>query len=139
MEKLSLIVLADDDIIANQLHKMIIEEMELATRVEIVSDGENALELIKNYYSENAVSGGDVLLMMDLNMPGMDAFDFLDALGKDLFNLKNMHTVLISSYMSPKDKEKAQKYPLLDIISKPLTRERLYKLAEDVYARKIMT
>jgi CheY-like chemotaxis protein len=137
MRKLSRILLVDDDGISNHLHKMLIEDLSIAEKVEVAYDGEEALKLIENGYAEDANNKNDILVLMDINMPGMDAFDFLTIFQSRQERFKNLHIVLLSSSLNFIDKEKAREYQVLDFMVKPLTEEKLEKIVDEISSKKI--
>jgi YesN/AraC family two-component response regulator len=129
--------LVDDDGISNHLHKMLIEDLSIAEKVEVAYDGEEALKLIENGYAEDANNKNDILVLMDINMPGMDAFDFLTIFQSRQERFKNLHIVLLSSSLNFIDKEKAREYQVLDFMVKPLTEEKLEKIVDEISSKKI--
>jgi CheY-like chemotaxis protein len=139
MKKLSRILLVDDDGISNHLHKMLIDDLALAEKVEVATDGEEALEMIENYHKELPNNKKDILVLMDINMPGMDAFDFLTIFQHRQERFKNLHIVLLSSSLNLRDKEKAMEYQVLDFMVKPLTEDKLQKIVEEILSRQILT
>jgi CheY-like chemotaxis protein len=137
MKKLSLILLVDDDGISNHLHKMLIEDLTIAEEIGVAYDGEEALDVIEDYYKDKASENNDVLVLMDINMPGMDAFDFLNIFNSRQDRFKNLHIVLLSSSLSLKDKERAMEYQVLDYMTKPLTEDKLLKLVDEIMAKQL--
>ena len=71
------------------------------------------------------------LIFLDLNMPVMGGWEFLDHFSgepyKALFN--NIKVIVLSSTIDPHDIEKANTYPMvLQFMSKPITIEMLEEL-----------
>jgi CheY-like chemotaxis protein len=137
MKKLSLILLVDDDGISNHLNKMLIDDLEIADEIKVAYDGEEALDVIEAYYKGKAIDHNEVLVLMDVNMPGMDAFDFLNIFSNRQSRFKNLHVVLFSSSMNLKDKERSMQYQVLDYLVKPLTEEKVLKLVEEILAKQL--
>ncbi|MEJ1223874.1 response regulator [Sediminicola sp. 1XM1-17] len=65
------------------------------------------------------------VIFLDLNMPLMDGWEFLDEFSK-LSLGKKTKVFIVSSSINPKDIQESKKYDLVaNFISKPLTDERL--------------
>jgi CheY-like chemotaxis protein len=62
-------------------------------------------------------------IFLDINMPMMNGFQFLDNLSDQLIEfLHSSKVVMLSSSVDPRDIEKAKHYPIVkDFISKPLS------------------
>jgi CheY-like chemotaxis protein len=66
------------------------------------------------------------MIFLDIKMPVMDGFGFLDEVTKSAeLDLSQTKIFICSSSLHPKDKEKAKLYPVIDFITKPLTQEAL--------------
>src|SRR5689334_16166783 len=75
------ILLVDDDLVANYLHKALLEEMGIARRVVLQPDARQALAYLRErcfldegFRKETCPE----LLLLDVKMPDWDGFDFLD-------------------------------------------------------------
>lgn len=132
MRKLSEILLVDDDEIANHLHKLLIEDLDLAEHVEVASDGEEAFDIIEQRYHAHHFAN-DILLLLDINMPGMDAFEFLEVFRQKFKDsADHLHIALLSSSSNWRDVEKAKRFNIRNYLSKPLTEDKLIKLIEEI-------
>jgi CheY-like chemotaxis protein len=125
-------IVVDDDPINNIVCKYNIASFAPTARIELFTDPEKALEWIREEYS-NRSDERDTVLFLDINMPVMSGWEFLDEFS--LFP-ENMHTqmdiFLLSSSIDPDDKEKAEKHPLVGgYYSKPLSRETM----QDIYKK----
>lgn len=66
------------------------------------------------------------LVLLDINMPIMDGFEFLEHLQTSVdLSSAPIKIVLVSSSMHFRDQAKAKQYPVFDYIQKPLTLEKL--------------
>lgn len=131
MEKLKYILLVDDDEIANHLHSLLISDLNIAEHIEVATDGEEALEIIDARLQEEHSDDFSMLALVDINMPGMDAFEFLNEYENMSTDFSpNIHIVLLSSSSNPKDKEKAEKYNISGYMIKPLTEEKLMDIVK---------
>lgn len=118
-------ILIDDDPIINLVHKKVIKKSDLEAEVTDFISGKKALDYLKN--SNDTEKN---IILLDINMPEMNGFEFLDALLKhkgincDLFNI-----FILTSSLNIKDKEHATQYPILKgYLEKPLDISNLQKL-----------
>lgn len=112
------------------LYKMVIAKATLAETVIVAKNGQEALEYYENSENENSYPE---LIFLDLNMPIMGGWEFLDNFTEKRFYPINENTkiIVLSSTIDPRDIEKVKNYPMiLDFISKPVTKEMLEKLKE---------
>lgn len=124
MKSPSNIMLIDDDEIFTYIIKKIIEESDIAEHINIFNNGRDAI----NYLSEVA---NDMVLLpkvifLDLNMPLLDGWGFLD----EYIRLKpklcrKINLYVITSSVSHYDHEKSKEYSdITDFIVKPLAKEK---------------
>ena len=108
------ILLLDDNKATNFLHTQYLKRHESVGEVEAFQKGVAALEKLKNTDAQPD------LMFLDINMPSMDAWEFLEELRK--LNLELSAAIyLLTTTISPQDKEKMQNYPeLSEILFKPL-------------------
>lgn len=129
-----LILCVDDDPITLMLCKMVVSRSLFAKEIVTAQNGEEALSYFDELLLNNL--GAEInfypkLILLDLNMPVMGGWEFLDLFSKPEYisNFKETKVVVISSTIDPSDIEKSKKYPMVfDFISKPITREMLEKL-----------
>ena len=74
------VLLVDDDLVFNLLSRKTLEKLGLADEVQTALNGTEALKLL-NKYLKGSQSMPDVILL-DLNMPIMDGFQFIDEFAK---------------------------------------------------------
>lgn len=121
-KKFNIIVLVDDDYINNFLNEEIIRDMGIAEDVIVFTSGDEALQ----WLSDNP--GGRVefvdLILLDINMPGIDGFEFLSSLRSSL-HLKELPIVLLTTSENIRDKNKARDLNVWGYINKPLNRDKL--------------
>lgn len=131
--KLNKILLIDDDRPTNYIHKVIIERAEITKEIIIQQNAEKALELLKTCptLSESCPE----LILLDINMPGMDGWEFLDhykTLSKEQQS-KNL-VVMLTTSLNPLDKKRAESYPEVQAyINKPLTVETLQNTVNQLF------
>ncbi len=115
-------MLIDDDDDDNFFHKKEIMDNHLAESVIVQDSARKALEYLK--FKTEPVSD---LIFLDINMPGMNGWEFLDEyqkLGKE--QQSRAMIIMLSTSSNPKDKEKANSWDCVtDYITKPLTKQAL--------------
>jgi len=123
------ILLIDDDDIFNFVHKRIIERIESDAEVLVINTCKSALE----YLSSPGLIMPDYIFL-DINMPEMSGFDFLDA-AKSLSNaiISKMKVVFVTSSLNEADVVKAHSYPMVvGFQDKPLNAEVIAKLLNSI-------
>ena len=131
MEKLSQILIIDDDPLTAYLHKTYIKKFDVSHQVEIVTSGDQALLLIKNCIQSPNEDKIPQLIFLEVDMPMADGFHFLEAY-QDL-EFKNKDSVVVVALtcsLSQRLKNSTKEYPIKDYIIKPLTEERMMGLME---------
>lgn len=118
------IVLIDDDATTNYLNKLIIERSALVDEVITFDSAEDAL----NFFNKNAGSEDESLVLLDINMPVMNGWQFLDQYQSIQDDGANK-IVLLTSSINPTDKQLAdEKNNVVDYKSKPLSADMLADL-----------
>ena len=128
---LDLILCVDDDPITLMLCSMAIKKSAFAKEIITSKNGEEALNYfdtlkINNQTTENIIY--PELIFLDLNMPAMDGWAFLNQFSKKEYinSFKNSKVIVFSSTIDPEDILKSKQYPIvIDFISKPITKEML--------------
>ena len=117
-------ILVDDDYFTNILSNMMIQDTLGETDVKIFDKPENGLEYIKDNY-DKAV--GSTVLFLDINMPKMDGWEFLEQFKKYSSQIKQQISIyVLSSSVDHRDIEKANANQYVKgFISKPLEYEAL--------------
>lgn len=118
------VLLVDDDAICNLLSKKTLERMGFVNEIQTALNGADALNLF-NEYSQGSRSVPDIILL-DLSMPIMDGFGFLEAFRKLPFpNKENIRIVIVTSSINPNDISKAKAMGVNHYLSKPISEDKL--------------
>ncbi|MGG9971556.1 response regulator [Ferruginibacter sp. SUN002] len=125
--KFKSVLLIDDKIGDNRYNEIILGQMNVIDRIEIAENGEDALKIL-----EHANIAQPKLIFLDINMPRMNGWEFLDeyqALGLHI-KTKNVIIVLTTS-MNPEDKAKADQISFVsEFHIKPLTQEKIKNILD---------
>ncbi|MEM1220666.1 MAG: response regulator [Bacteroidota bacterium] len=129
-QKLDCIVLVDDDEPTNFIHKIIIEETNCCKEIIVCEDGRSALQTLQDRYTRNLTLPNIVFL--DINMPGMNGWQFLDKYQVlDSMLRKEIVVVMLSTSKNPDDLRKANEHPsVASFCNKPLSEEMIFSLLE---------
>lgn len=129
MKKLSGVLIVDDDITNNFLSEILIQEMNITDHIFTVYNGKDALTFIQNNYLEGnntLKSNCPELILLDINMPVMDGFEFLEEFEKiPNKESSNITIVMLTSSDDRRDLEKASQYNVAGYLNKPLTEEKI--------------
>ena len=128
--KLNRVLLIDDDKITNTLNEMVIKKSGYAERIESVQNGIEALEYLMKDQGEGYPRPD--LMFLDINMPGMDGWEFIEEYSKlDKRYQGNLIVVMLTTSLNPDDKDRSDdSNQLNDFINKPLTTEKFQKIME---------
>lgn len=118
----------DDDPITLMLYKMVISKAEFAAQVDTAQNGEEAVAYFDNLLNSGAEF--PKLIFLDLNMPVMGGWEFLDLFSTRKYEpFSDVKVIVLSSTIDPQDIEKSKSYPqVIDFRSKPISKEMLAEL-----------
>jgi CheY-like chemotaxis protein len=123
------VLLVDDDETCNFLMSKILERTGLVGTVSSALNGVQAIDLLSKA-RENHQQLPDVILL-DLNMPIMDGFGFLESLTKnDLLKKNNTRIIVVTSSENKLDVQKAKEMGADDYIVKPVSEEKLRSILQ---------
>ena len=108
MQKLNLILLIDDNDGDNEFNTIVVERTNIAERLECIPSSRKALEYLTKSFTEhdNSQFPTPDLVFLDINMPAMNGFEFLDRLRNvpDPFERKqNMKIFMLTGSLNPDD------------------------------------
>lgn len=117
-------IIIDDDEIVTFLQKKLVTKSELDLDPYIFQDGRDALNFLENESDPEV----DYLLLLDINMPSMSGWEFLDSLNHIPGN-ERFYVVMVTSSIDRKDKREAANDPhVVDFIEKPISARNCEKL-----------
>lgn len=121
-QKINTVLVVDDDENWCFVSKKILQKAGVGKEIMTANNGQEALSKLK----EMAAAGGKLpeLIFLDIKMPVMDGFAFLEEATKSPeLDLSQTRIYICSSSFLTKDKERAKQYPVAGFITKPLTQE----------------
>ena len=131
---LDTILFIDDDTITLMLCKMVISKSLFSKEIVTAKNGEEALQYFNTLKQANTNPhlSKPQLIFLDLNMPVMSGWEFLDSFSTPEYSeFNNTKVIILSSTIDPEDLEKSNKYPMvIDFLSKPISKEMLEYIKE---------
>lgn len=130
----------DDDPINNSLCTYVIMKSFPGTDIEQFTEPVKGLEFIEKDYTGRDAPVPTVLLL-DINMPEINGWEFLDLFKKMSNDILSQFTIFIlSSSVDQRDKDKAASEPLVSgFISKPLSIDAIKQIFNEPKAKKADT
>jgi len=130
--KYKIIMLIDDNEIDNLINQKMIEASGICERILVHSGAKHALESLRNIekLSSNPAEFLPEVIFLDIDMPIMDGFQFLEDFSKLSEVIRDTcKVIMLTSSMNPQDLVKARKSQYVKkYINKPLSQDVLSKL-----------
>ncbi len=130
--KYSTVLLVDDNEVDNLINTKMIENNNFAERIFVNTNSIGALEYLKNLDGDKQLIMDLVpdILFLDINMPIMDGFQFLEEFEKIGDKIKqHCKIVMLTTSLNPSDEEYSNKNKfVVKYIRKPLTDMHLQEL-----------
>ncbi len=124
-------MLIDDDDSTNFLNKIIIRQANCAKEVISKISGQDALTYLQQEVKEGSVPE---LILLDINMPIMDGWDFIEKYAELDIN-KQSRVVMLTSSVNPEDENKAKGIAAISgFRSKPLSNQMLSEIISSLPA-----
>ncbi|MBS0029120.1 response regulator [Chitinophaga sp. 22321] len=123
MKLIDTIFIVDDDPIHQQIAKIMIERQAISSNIRVYSDAQEVLDYIRENVGNAQVLPD--LILLDLNMPIMDGWEFLEEYAEFCDQLpKRIRIFVLTSSIDEKDKERVSAYDFVaGYLTKPLSKE----------------
>lgn len=132
--KLDCILLIDDDKATNFINEIIIRKSGVKTHIEVCNTAQRGLDFLssKGDFSHQIGYPQPGIIFLDINMPGMNGWEFLEEYEKLPENQKAKIVVaMLTTSINPEDRFRSGANENVQaFISKPLTKEYLHQIIE---------
>jgi len=133
--QISSILLVDDNASLNMVNIRYIERLEVAQQVAEVRNGQDAIDFLlkQNKYANGNPTFFPDVIILDLNMPIMDGFEFLEKYNDIVSDFQQSRIIVLSSTSRQDEKEKALGFEAVeDYWVKPITKEQWLTLKDQI-------
>ena len=135
MKSFKCVLLIDDDKSINRFHQIVMQSLGLVNVVVEKRNGKKALAYLSNTVLEDKNCSTNLhpeIIFVDLNMPVMDGFKFIDTYTKtEEYIIHKPIIIVLSTSLIPQEKEKIESNDnILMFVNKPLTKDGILKIFE---------
>jgi CheY-like chemotaxis protein len=126
------LLLLDDDQLGNTLVESVIEDVNEIKSFYVEENGWEALNFLSDCAREEEFPE---LILLDLRMPELDGFQFLDLYEKQYFQkYPETKIVILTNSLLDKDAEKARKFKsVAKYVHKPLSHDKIHGLLDELF------
>jgi response regulator of citrate/malate metabolism len=127
-KKINCVLLIDDDGTTNFINYRIVKKLNITDHIQTEYNGEKALNFIQ-HYSEKNNSDSPELIILDLKMPVLNGFEFLDYWKlKKFSNKENVKIFVLTTSNHSDELEQLKKKYEIEYVNKPLTEKKLQEM-----------
>jgi CheY-like chemotaxis protein len=130
MSLINQILLIDDDDVNNYINSRLLKKLAISDNIQIAVNGEEGLSYL--YPLTNAPEE-DIpdLILLDINMPVVDGFEFLERFTNLKFEEKQPVVVMLTTSSNEKDISRVNLHPgVANYLNKPLTEEKIKSILQ---------
>lgn len=137
MQKLSSILLVDDDSTTNFLNELLLKRLGVADKLLTAQNGREALATLHEICPDAAAECPS-LILLDVNMPVMNGIEFLEAYSQLPAEQQEMVVVImLTTSLHSRDLERVQQLPIAGLVNKPLTKEKVDSILQVHFHRHL--
>jgi CheY-like chemotaxis protein len=119
MYKFKNVLIVDDDYVSNFIADHLLNKLKVCNHVSFSRNGDEALKYLQE------TPDFPEMILLDINMPVMDGFEFIDACRKFNMDKNKTRIIIYTASFNKKDIEVLKGIGFNDLIIKPLTEEKL--------------
>jgi CheY-like chemotaxis protein len=140
MEKLAKVLLVDDDSTTLFLHNTLISKLGVAEHLLEARNGLEAFQVLEQACHEPENPNDPILILLDVNMPLMNGFDFLKAFQQHpLTQQENLVIIVLTTSEFGLDIQRIKELSVAaDILTKPLTRGKVEFILQRYFQRSLL-
>jgi CheY-like chemotaxis protein len=128
VKSFDLVYVVEDDLITAKIMEVHLQQHAAFGHVQRYHNGQPALEALQRASAQQAHLPD--LILLDLNMPGMDGWEFLEALALQVWQ-QHLQVCVLTSSIQPDELAKARAYAeVKGCFSKPMNSQLLNKLVQ---------
>lgn len=131
MEKLSSVLLVDDDSTNNFLNELLLKSLSVTDRLLVAESGSQALALL----TQPTGSAEPALILLDVNMPGMSGIEFLEAYQQ--LPAAQRAAIMLTTTVAARDLARLDELAIAGLVSKPLTKEKVANMLQLHFRRQL--
>lgn len=138
MKRLNCILLVDDNHSTNFLHRKLIEKMEVTAHIKVADSGDKAIHYLQQCdHSANSDFPDPELIFLDINMPRMNGWEFMEEYKNLQFNTSNRTIIMLTNSPNPGDQAKARAVPEISAFyNKPLSTAVIAEILEHYFGQR---
>ena len=134
---LDCVLLVDDDISTNFIHRRIVENAKIMVDVKEITSAKDALDYLtqSGKYKDIEPAPKAGIIFLDINMPGMNGWDFIAEYKKlDKKYKARIIVVMLTTSLNPDDAQHAANVEeIATYLHKPLNKEAFAKIADQYF------
>lgn len=133
MPQLTSILLVDDDSTTNFINESLIKRMGIVEHLRTAENGAEALQALHQTCVPHSPSCPN-LILLDMKMPIMNGIEFLEAYAQlPPEQRQSIIIIMLTTSLLNQDLERVRQLPVADVLSKPLTKEKLQALVDEYF------
>lgn len=131
------VLLIDDDVPTNFIHRKIVQNTNIEVDIKAITSAQEALDFLtssgKYENDDEALRPG--IIFLDINMPGMNGWDFMAEYEKlDTIHKSRAIVVMLSTSQNPDDELMASSHEeIVTYLNKPLSEDVFVKIADKYF------
>ena len=111
------VLLVDDDQISNFINGKVLSRLGIVKELHTAMNGKDAIDQI----NKSDINWSPDVIFVDLNMPVMDGFQFIEAFSKlDHSKTDKVKIIIVTSSEDPEDMKRARSLGVKDYLVKPM-------------------